>query len=250
MTKHDHEDEEGAGTGATSGRPALRRARIAAGAAGLAVVLGVGAYTITDKLTENNGTPSDVAGRAPASTSAQADARADEVSPEPLVSPLTAGASPSSGPSFARTASPTPSLPASVAAEIRAAREDMAKHGVSVKHPPAEQPTVAPVVGLSRTTTGSLAKGGIVRVVSARSDLTGQQELAWVAGGVSDFGDDKCSQTFKLDNDPEPQEKPNLLLCWRTSAKKSVVAVVVDPKGHPSRPEALTELHKKWQSLG
>lgn len=249
MTTADHENKKGASAQATHGRPAWSRPRIATGVAGLAVVLGVGAYAITDQLTKN-GTPLDAAAPAPAATSAQPNAWADEVSPKPLWSPSAAGGSPSSLPSSTATVSPTPSVPASVAAKIKQAREDMAKHGVSIKRAPAAPATVAPVVGLSRTTTGSLSKGGIVRVVSARSDLTGQQELAWVAGGVTDFGDDKCSQTFKLSNDPEPQEKPNLLLCWRTSAKKSVVAVVVDPNGHPSRPEALTELHKKWQSLG
>lgn len=246
MTTDDHESKAGARAQATRGRPAWSRARIATGAAGLAVVLGAGAYAITDELTKNP-TPPDAA--APAA-SAQPNAWADEVSPQPLWSPSAAGGSPSSVPSPAATVKPTPSIPASVAARIKQAREDMAKHGVSIKRAPAAPATVAPVVGLARTTTGSLSKGGIVRVVSARSDLTGQQELAWVSGGVTAFGDDKCSQTFKLSNDPEPQEKPNLLLCWRTSAEKSVVAVVVDPKGHPSRSDALTELHKKWQSMG
>ena len=47
------------------------------------------------------------------------------------------------------------------------------------------------------------------------------------------------TQTFRLFNDPAPEEKPNLLLCWRTSPHKSVVAVIVDPKGHPSTSKAL-----------
>jgi hypothetical protein len=249
MAIHDHGGGGGAGAPAPDGRPARRNARIALGAAGLAVVLGGGAYAITDQLTQDHGTPSDVAALAPASTSTPPDATADEVSPQALGSSPAADSRPAA-PSAARTASPTPSLPASVAAKIREAREDMAKHGVKVVHPPAVQAGVAPIMGLSRTTVGSLAKGGIVRVVSARSDLTGQQELAWVAGGVTDFGDAKCSQTFKLYNDPAPQKKANLLLCWRTSATKSVVAVVVDPKGNPSRPTARTELRKKWQSMG
>jgi hypothetical protein len=249
MTSDDHKYEAGARAQVTGGRPAWSRARIATGAAGLAVVLGVGAYAITVELTKN-GTPPDAAAPAPTAASAQPNAWADEVSPKPLRSPSAPGGSPSSAPSSVPTALLAPSVPASVAAEIRRAREDMAKHGVAVQRAPVPSTTVAPLVGLSRTTTGSLTKGGIVRVVSARSDLTGQQELAWVAGGVTDFGDDKCTQTVRLFNSPKPQEKPNLLLCWRTSAKKSVVAVVVDPQGHPSRPAALAELHKKWQSMG
>src|SRR4051812_36478429 len=124
MAIHDHGDGDATREPASGGRPARRNARIALGAAGLAVVLGGGAYAITDRLTQDHGTPSDVAALAPASTSTPPDATADEVSPQALGSSPGVADSPPAAPSAARTASPTPSLPASVAAKIREARED------------------------------------------------------------------------------------------------------------------------------
>ena len=250
MTDHDHQNNETA-TPAYVRRPPRGRAKMAAGAAGLAVVLGIGAYAVTDKLVEPDDPMADRVAPAQVPVAAPPEPSTPEPS-TPAAAPSVSKASspPPTSPSPAATsATPTPSLPAKVAASIKAAREKMAKDGVQVKHPPLLQQTIAPVVGLSRTTVGTLKNGGIVRVVSARSDLTGQQELAWVAGGITEHGADKCSQTVKLYNKPQPEKKANLLLCWRTSATKSVVAVVVDPQGRPSTPKALAELDKKWMSM-
>jgi hypothetical protein len=38
-------------------------------------------------------------------------------------------------------------------------------------------------------------------------------------------------------------------MCWRTTATKSVVAIVVDPKGKPSRDKALAAIEQKWRSM-
>jgi hypothetical protein len=203
-----------------------RRTKIAVGVVGLAAVLGAGAYTVADRLSEHPGEPTEVA--APAA-------------PQQPITP-TGSASASAS---ASTTSPDPD----VVASIKAAREKMAKDGVKVTRPLPTPSTNRPVVGLARSTDGSLKAGGIVRVVTARSDLTGQQELGWVSGGVTSYGDNQCSQTLRLSGDAQPTKKPNLLMCWRTSAKKSVVAVVVDPKGKPSRTKALDVLEKKWRDM-
>jgi hypothetical protein len=208
-----------------------RRARVAAGTAGLAMLLGAGACG------GESAAEHDAAALAPVSP---------PVSSAPVPSsPTSASASPSPAPP---SASPAPSLPAKVAASIRAARERMAKDGVKVVRPLPARSQVA-AEDLQRSTTGTLNSGGIVRVVTAHSDLTGQQELGWVAGGISRYGNDECTQTIKTFSKPTPTFKPNLLICWRVSATKSVVAIVVDPKGHPSRPKALATLDRKWRSM-
>lgn len=115
---------------------------------------------------------------------------------------------------------------------------------------PTPQPTSSVPKSFEETQRGSLKSGGIVRVVSARSDLSGQGELQWVAGGVEPYRNAECTQRFQLGNEPKPARKPNLLLCWRTSAKKSVIAVLVDPKGKPSKAKAVGELDKKWRAMG
>jgi hypothetical protein len=103
---------------------------------------------------------------------------------------------------------------------------------------------------VEQTQRGSLKSGGIIRVVSARGDLSGQRELHWVAGGVEPYRNAECTQRFQLGNEPKPARKATLLLCWRTSTEKSVVTVLVDPKGKPSRAKAVRELNKKWLSMG
>jgi hypothetical protein len=129
---------------------------------------------------------------------------------------------------------------------IEKARQDGEKHGIKVTRPLPQPATT--VAGIQQADSGRL--GGTVRVVSAPGDLTGQRELTWVAGGVSKYKGYDCSQTFKFNTNPVPTRKPNLLMCWRTSAQKSVIAVVVDAKGHPSKDKALAAISQRWNSMG
>ncbi|WP_203828223.1 hypothetical protein [Actinoplanes palleronii] len=175
------------------------RARTAARAVGLAVVLGSGAC---------------LAGCGSAEPAA--------IGPEPLAS----------------SASTTPA----------ALAEGSAGHAQAIM--PGPQRATSVLDSVRMTQRGSLKSGGIIRVVSARGDLSGQRELRWVAGGVKPYRNADCTQTFQLGNNPKAERKKNLLLCWRTSTEKSVVTVLVDPKGKPSRAKAVRELNKKWKSMG
>ncbi|GAA0422923.1 hypothetical protein Aca07nite_24000 [Actinoplanes capillaceus] len=204
------------------------------GVTGLAAVLGTGAYVITGQVLADRHAdvirgqrivaPSPVA---PASTSG---------SPEPSATPTAAS----------KKASPTPST---AAEEIKEARRKMAKDGVEVQRPVAPKSTTS-ADDVKTTTEGSLKEGGIVRMVTARGDLTGRGELAYVAGGVRKHRNASCSQTFQFSTNPRPAKKDNLLMCWRTSPVKSVLAIVVDPKGRPSRDKAVDALEKSWRAMG
>ncbi|MDI6101619.1 hypothetical protein QLQ12_23645 [Actinoplanes sp. NEAU-A12] len=140
-------------------------------------------------------------------------------------------------------------LPEKVVEGIKEARRKMAEDGVK-RMPALPQKAIPPDADFQRTTKGSLKEGGILRLLTARSDLTGQQELAGVAGGVTKYRNVPCSQTFKFSTNPAPRKRPNLLMCWRTTPKKSVVAIVVDPGGNPSREKAVRALEKKWRAMG
>ncbi len=117
---------------------------------------------------------------------------------------------------------------------------------------------VGPMIGpkqsvldsVEQTEQGSFKSGGTLRVVSARGNLSGQRELKWVAGGVEPYRNASCTQRFRLGNEEKPARKANLLLCWRTGAEKSVIAVLVDPNGKPSKAKAVRALDKKWRSMG
>lgn len=208
------------------------RGRLAVGAVGLAAVLGVGAYTITSEVVDSGRTEAQdirVIGPAPSG---------DPGSPDPAVST-------SPAPSVNSSAS---ALPREVVEKIIEARKKMAKDGVGVQRALPE--TVGTnAAEVERTTKGSLKEGGIVRVVTARGDLSGHGELAAVAGAVKEHRNVPCSQTFRFSSSAVPTKKDNLLMCWRTTASKSVVAIVVDPKGHPSRDKAVDALEKKWRSM-
>jgi hypothetical protein len=230
MSDTDDQQRDESGDPRTA-RAAIRRRRtpIVIGAVGLAAVLGGGAYVITDHLTEHGTETADV-------------------------SALASPAAVPTGPATASTAATQVSASASesVAPEVRKqiddARKKMVEDGVGVKRPIPPQAT-AMVDDVKISTKGSLKDGGILRMVTARGDLTGQRELAWVAGGVQKHRDVPCTQTFQFTSSSGPEKKANLLLCWLTSAKKSVVAIVVDPKGHPSRDKAVDAVEKTWRGM-
>jgi hypothetical protein len=208
--------------------------RIVIGAAAVAAAaLGVSAFLIADQPTKKQ----------PSTTTlirASAPALADGVANADALASGSVAARP-------RVSESSPSMSDEVRKQIMSARAKAAKDGVKVTRP-LPQPR-RPVVGLTRTTVGTLDTGGIVRLVTAQSDLTGQEELSWVAGGVSRYRDASCSQTFRFSPNTKPAKRPNMLLCWRTSAKKSVVAIEVAPRGTPSKPKAIAELDKKWRDM-
>jgi hypothetical protein len=229
-----------------SERRGIRRGtRIAIGATAVAAALGAGTFVLTDRLTKNPASSMEVG--APARPGAVA-------SPASGAPPVSASGSASAAPPMSASAIPQVSasasavpIPKAVRKKIVEEREKSAKDGVKVTRP-LPGPTRS-AVALKRSTVGTLSGGGIVRVVTARSDLTGQEELAWVAGGVTKHGDADCSQTFRFSANAKPMKRPNMLLCWKTSPTKSVVAISVAPQGSPSRDQAVAELDKKWKSL-
>jgi hypothetical protein len=239
VTDDDRNREDGVNQPTTD--PVRRRNRqIAIGAVGLAAVLSTGAYFVTDRLTDKDTSTTDV--RALAPVVASESARPASVAPSGGPSPSASLAAPASA------AASTMAITPEIRKQIDDARKKMAQDGVAVKRPVSA--ASREVADLTSTTEGSLDKGGIVRMVTARGDLTGQQELAWVAGGTKKHRGVPCSQTVRFSADAAPQKKANLLICWRTSAKKSVISVVVDPKGHPSSDKAVDALEEKWRSMG
>jgi hypothetical protein len=134
---------------------------------------------------------------------------------------------------------------------VEAARDFAKKHQVTVKKPLSRPgPPAAPIKDLKVSEKGDVAKDRkMIRLVSARSDLTGQRELAWVAGEGEKVGKARCTKTIKLSNNAKARERDNLLLCWRTSAEKSVYTVMVDLSGKPSKKESVAAIEKQWSKM-
>jgi hypothetical protein len=107
------------------------------------------------------------------------------------------------------------------------------------------------VAQVTVSSSGSVAKDHrMIRVVSARTDLTGQRELAWAADQGHAVGSARCTQNFHFDPGSPAGERKTLLLCWRTSPTKSVYTLAVDVDRRPSEKASLTALQKAWNRLG
>ncbi|BCY13910.1 hypothetical protein [Actinoplanes sp. L3-i22] len=74
-----------------------------------------------------------------------------------------------------------------------------------------------------------------VSVVAADYDLTGLGQLRWAGDRGGNTGNALCTQKFKFDPAKAAETKSDMVMCWRTSSKKSVVALAFGQHGsHPS----------------
>ena len=240
MTNAEHDDRP-----RTTGR---RRKLAVAGAVGLAAVLGGGAFLVTDRLAGDTETVSaDIAAPAPLATSSSAASAPASAVPSAPATSAVPGAAPSRA---AATSAPAPatSKPKSRAQMIEEAKGTAAKAD-NVRRP--NPPKIVPADGkVTETQSGSLNGSGTLKVVSARADLTGQRELGIVADEGVAVGNARCTQNVRFSAGAPAQEKPTLMICWRTSAQKSVYTVSAVKSGRPSAATAVAALDRQWTKLG
>jgi hypothetical protein len=232
-------------------RPTTRRLRIAAGVTGLAALLGGGAYLITDRIADRDDSAAtqDVGALAPVAPAAP-------VQPSVVLSPSVATpsasptpATPSPTPSAAPAASPkrSPDAPA-VREQIQAARDAAAKDGFPLQRPlPQKGKMVAESEVSTRTEQTS---EGTIRISTARADLSGQQDQLLAADNGTPVGHARCTDKVRFSAGAAPREVPSLLLCWRTSSKRSVVTLAVAKKGRPATTASAATIDREWSKLG
>jgi hypothetical protein len=224
------------------GRRNRRRKQVIAGAAGL-TVLGAGALLVTFQVDDQAGRETrDPAALAPIVTAS--------------VHPI---ASATASSSVAPSALASPSVKASAAAlsrtdreRVKAARSAAAKASGKVRRPLASQNGGATVAAadIKSTVIGSLQQNKQeLRLYSARQDLTGQKELAWVTDDYDKVGNANCTNKIRLSQDVKPRARPTLLICWRTSETKSVYTVAVKIDGRPSKAKSIAAINKEWARL-
>ncbi|MEU4557985.1 hypothetical protein AB0F72_06330 [Actinoplanes sp. NPDC023936] len=216
--------------------------------AGLAAILGAGSYlTTTWIVSGDNATETrEVTALAPppeASTPAESPAT-ESPAPSPSKSPAKSDG--------AATTSPAPLTSEEVRKQVMEARAKAAKDGYEVKR--ALEPgtdVAAPVGEVAVTNEGDPKKGGTLRTISAKYDLTGQREMLWIAGGVKKVGDAECTQKFRFSNEDEPRVRPTMLMCWRTEKTRSVITIAVRPTGgKPDAEKAVAKLDEQWNKMG
>jgi cytoskeletal protein RodZ len=211
-----------------------RRKQAIVGIVGLAA-LGAGAYVATDHLTGSSPTA--------------------QPAPPPVVEPTSAVASPeppTQTPEKKATTSEHSAAPsATPATKTRKQQIDEVRGTAAKAAGQVERPVVSATVDDADVTVKKVPVGaGMLQVMSARQDLTGKRELAWVSGQSGDkVGEASCTQKISLVAGAPPKKRDTLLICWRVSTAKSVYTVAVNPKGKPSAALSVSELNKVWSSF-
>ncbi|MEU4241230.1 hypothetical protein [Actinoplanes sp. NPDC026619] len=213
------------------GNAGRRRGRKVAGVAGLAALLGAGAFLVTDRVTHESGT-----------TTAE---------PAPPVAMVEQSSGPIAEQEQTRAVGPAKpavsTTPKSVQERAGTARNANKRLGTEVRHPNAAPAQVDPAAVKVRE-IGSSTSGRLLKVSSSWQDLSGYRELAWARDGRP-YGSSTCTQTFTPSQNSPAEERPSMLLCWRTSSMKSVYTLAVDRHARPSKAAGVAEIDKAWATL-
>jgi hypothetical protein len=216
-------------------RSSRRRKRAVIGVVGLAAVLGGGAFFVTSAMTSGETVIRDTGALAP---------MASPESPSATGSTSAARPSPTESVTSKRSGRTTDE-------QIAAARSAAAKDGVPLQRPLTAPKVVAQAMAPTVTNIGSVRRdGAAMRIISAKYDLTGQRELAWAADNGERVGSARCTQKFHFSDGGAVRELPTMLLCWHTSAGKSVITVAVTREGRPSMPASVATIDEQWAELG
>ncbi|MGX6607159.1 hypothetical protein ACWKSP_34300 [Micromonosporaceae bacterium Da 78-11] len=207
------------------------RGKTALGALALAAALCGAAYLITSLLPDSDTSTGNGGGLAPV------------VSVEPITSlpsPAASVVEPVMGsapPRSASTVAPSPTFSPAFTA---------APSGVAVAGGISAQGGPAAAADAVSTRTEKIA-GGTLRISSGRLDLTGEGDQALAADDGFPVGDARCTQQLYLrPAGPTGRRVPSMMVCWRTSATRSVVTVGT---GTPSAADGAAAIASEWAQL-
>jgi hypothetical protein len=230
-----------------------RRRRIAGIAAAVAVALAAGSYATATWLHGRDQTGTgDVGALAPAVSGEPSAEPYGEPPPEASATPSTMPTAPTVGPApGTRAAQRRSSTPSPVPSPPPMSDEDIAAAQVSRLLQPLPSRTGGVGVaaaGETVTVRNEVTPDGAnVRVVSARADLTGQLKRLW-AGDLGHLVDGaRCTHNIRTDKQPVGQMRPGMLLCWRSTPGRSVVAVAT---GRPQEMYTAAVVAREWATLG
>ena len=241
------------GTGATytsaMTRRARRRKQAMIGAVGVVSLLGAGAVAATQLLDDSGAASTSRAGALEPIVSSAVPSVASGAPPSVSATPTTSAKAGTTPTTKAGTATPRPKT---TAERIAAVRSLAAKPNNQVRRPPEPKGAAAaiPVNTADVTTTQSEQNGERLIVASARQDLTGYNHLGLVADPGIKYGDARCTKKIKVRAAEKPRERPTLLICWRTTATKSVYTMAVKLDGRPDPKLSVAALDKEWAKLG
>jgi hypothetical protein len=217
-----------------------RHGRTVLGAAGIASVIGAGAFLASGQVN-----PPRMAEGPPSTTRAAAHQAVSEAGGAAGAPPAAAG---QMGPMKPGPTASEP--PKDVTERLNDARDANERLGTTVRRPRAKTVTNVDSSKVRRVEKGTLMDDRrTMRVVSSRQDLTDYAELGWVGDEGVPYGSARCSRTIQISDKPAA-EKPTLMICWRTTPKKSVYTITVDLRKNPTPHEGVEALEKEWKRMG
>jgi hypothetical protein len=223
-----------------------RRRKIGTAAAGVALALGAVAYVTTTWYLGRDSTVTGIAPIAPA-------VPPSETPPSPaLASPALPSPGPTVGPPPGTMSAARRSwLPSPVPSPSAPDDDELATTLVSrLLAPRSPAPGVLGAADAATVRNERLADGTQLRVVSARDDLTGQWRTLGAADAGNPIGASRCTQNFVVDGAPLPQNRPGLLLCWRTTPAASIIVVASGVAGRPTPALGSRVIDREWLTLG
>lgn len=145
----------------------------------------------------------------------------------------------------AQTVPPVGGADAQTLKAIKDARAQAAADGFPEMRPPGQRANV-----LTTSASENTAQGPI-QITTARGDLRGAspQALAGDAGKAAGNGV-SCTKRLRFSVNAPAKTIPNMLLCWKTSAERSVVTMATAKKGSPSTAASTAIIAREWAKLG
>ncbi|MEU4622156.1 hypothetical protein AB0G04_19605 [Actinoplanes sp. NPDC023801] len=148
----------------------------------------------------------------------------------------------------AREPEPTPGRARSaedVRKEIAEARRSAEADGVALMRPLS---TGAAAPADVRT---QKIKNGTIRIATAGRDLSGGPEMLRAGDeGRPVEGGTRCTSKIRFSADVPAEERAGVLLCWRTSETRSVVALAATPNRKPDTSTVAAIIRDEWSKLG
>ncbi|MDI6101611.1 hypothetical protein QLQ12_23605 [Actinoplanes sp. NEAU-A12] len=239
--EHDHPASEGglyaSSTAANPQRSAQRRKQAAVGVAGAVAVLAGAGFLVTQLMNEQQPSLPEPAALAPRTAPVTGESTPEETEPPvtrtPKIMKQAAPVERSPAPSVAvsREASPDPGQVLASAA-AGGLRERLGLGG-----------------GARVTERTEILGDGSIRIMSARRDMSGERPLTLAADDGEPAGDGvRCTSEIRHEADV-PSAAPATLLCWRTSASRSVITVASASEDDSLTAESVEVITREWARL-
>jgi hypothetical protein len=216
----------------------MRRRIAVAGVTGVALTLGAASYITTDTVLDRRAAVPEPVSLAPPAVSLAPPASTVEPTPHSAAVSASISASTSASGMPDDTSEPD---------KTRTRHQDTAQPDDNPHPTTKKQGKEASVADIPVETATEKLPNGTVQIMSGDQDLTGVGHLRWAGDEGRPIGSARCTQNFRFDPAKGPRRQPTMLLCWRITNKRSVMAMAyVRQNETPSTDSTVRLLEKHW----